>query len=661
MIPIKLTAKNFLSFKEFSYQFENKPLAIQGRNLEDKGQESNGSGKSAFNEAFEYCIFGESSRKSITKKLVRYGEKKSELSLTIYCPIREKTLLIERTINLRGSSELKLFKLSGGESPNEYNEVNFSSVPDGNKVILDWMDMNKEDLQSYYIINGEKHKSFFQKTNTEKLALLSRISNIEKVATVPEYVKSDISNTEFELNRLNNDILSSNSRESVYHEQLQREQSRDLNAELNNLLSGKDSQIEYCKNEINTINSKIKTNNSSIAEYNGYLVTVNSNVDKAVEELEEFKVSCVNYTDQFNNLNKQRHSFDTESNELRSLKNEFNIKISEIQNTLAGLISCPKCGHRFHLQKSVDVPAMESRLEELKGGTVMIDEKFNQLSESVKELDVQFNELSDKSNKDSGIVSQLNNTVFKVRNQQSEYVNYINSLTSENDRLSKQISSHESSIQSIEQEKESLKQNGFSNDGIISELNGKINGEIDFRIVKQQQIDQLNSKLIDLKQWSFNFAKFYTFLANKSLNVIQGYCNLYLNRLNSDMELKISGFKTKADGSVSSKITPYVLRGGLEEEWVSFSKGERGRIEYSSILAIQEIINSKSKYGGLNVLLMDEVSDGLDPLGLTLLLKSLSVVEKPILITTHVSNDLGVESLIVQKEFGVSKLLTKNT
>ena len=42
----KLILKNFLTYQSLEYDFVNKPLLIQGKNLTDEGQESNGSGKS---------------------------------------------------------------------------------------------------------------------------------------------------------------------------------------------------------------------------------------------------------------------------------------------------------------------------------------------------------------------------------------------------------------------------------------------------------------------------------------------------------------------------------------------------------------------------------------------------------------------------------------
>ena len=42
----KIVLKNFLTYKELEYDFKRAPLLVQGKNLTEEDQESNGSGKS---------------------------------------------------------------------------------------------------------------------------------------------------------------------------------------------------------------------------------------------------------------------------------------------------------------------------------------------------------------------------------------------------------------------------------------------------------------------------------------------------------------------------------------------------------------------------------------------------------------------------------------
>ena len=57
---------------------------------------------------------------------------------------------------------------------------------------------------------------------------------------------------------------------------------------------------------------------------------------------------------------------------------------------------------------------------------------------------------------------------------------------------------------------------------------------------------------------------------------------------------------------------------------------------------------------------IDEITEGIDPLGLKLLMKSLECFDFPILVTTHVMNVVYPEVLMVVKEFGISKIEKEN-
>lgn len=67
------------------------------------------------------------------------------------------------------------------------------------------------------------------------------------------------------------------------------------------------------------------------------------------------------------------------------------------------------------------------------------------------------------------------------------------------------------------------------------------------------------------------------------------------------------------------------------------------------------MINGTNEWGGLHFLMIDEVLEGTDPLGLALLLESLNDVGHPVYIISHVMNiRAGVRTLTVVKENGES-------
>lgn len=183
----------------------------------------------------------------------------------------------------------------------------------------------------------------------------------------------------------------------------------------------------------------------------------------------------------------------------------------------------------------------------------------------------------------------------------------------------------------------------------------KLNSQI---IETDEKIKKQESLLFDKKQWVFNFKKFSSHLANKSLKIIEGYVNKFLIDLGSDIAVRIEGYKMKADGTLSEKITPYIIRDGIVRKYGSFSKGERGRVNMSCYLALAEVINKTNKYGGFDFISLDEVTEGVDSQGIGLIAKALGKLERTIMLTTHVTDrSIHSDVLLVRKENGVSTLI----
>ena len=166
---VKIKLENFLTYEELEYNFEDKALLVQGINLTDKNQKSNGSGKSAIQTGIEFALTASNSRGVNDAELVTYGFEESKVNLFIQCDSRKETLEIDWTVKTKGSNKLSL-RLND-------KEISFSNINDGKKQILNWLDISKEDLFNYFIINSTRFKSFFGSSNREKVDLINRFSD----------------------------------------------------------------------------------------------------------------------------------------------------------------------------------------------------------------------------------------------------------------------------------------------------------------------------------------------------------------------------------------------------------------------------------------------------------------------------------------------------
>jgi DNA repair exonuclease SbcCD ATPase subunit len=659
MKPTKLTAKNFLSFKELSFDFASAPTLIVGNNQTDDNQISNGSGKSSLQAAIEFCLFAYTSRKVTDKKLIHFDEEKSELSLSINCHIRKQELRIERVIPQKGSGQCTLFIND--------NKVELATVKDCNDFIVQWIGIEKEDLSNYYIINKERFKSFFSSSNTQKIELISRFSRSNTLDDIDVLVKEDVSKLEVKLQDLNN------SKNRLYGEidglekQILTEEAIDFEEE-------KKKRISKVKESINFENENIQDHRESIESFYKKITQTKKEIISLNSELENVSKKITKENNPFDSL---IESLNEEKSEMLSIQDkidkdllnrkkterEVNLLLQEIRLNLSGTTHCPKCGHEFKVGEDVDIeeervklPTIESLLNSAKLNVKKVESNLLKIETEIEKIK---DEIYDTKRKDSEFKDNLNKIEKEIDsikdkiNKSEKDVVFFESEIKNKERF---IESCEKSILSYKERIESIKQekNDKSRVTQLKQFIDKINIDI---VNLEEKEKSLSDEIYCTNQWITNFKDFKFYLANESIKVIQGYCNKSLKEMGSDIQIMIEGYKTLSNGTIKEEITPYIIREEIRDFW-SFSGGERARMEYAMIMSIQAMINATNEYGGLQFLSTDEApSEGLDEEGIKHVIKSLSNYDFPILITTHVNNvKVNANTLTVSKVNGISTL-----
>ena len=223
----KIILENFLTYKDLEYNFSSNPLLVQGRNLTEEDQESNGSGKSGIFSGIEFCIAGSNSRDVRDKELVMFGEKEARTQLFASCDVRKESIHIDWTIKVKGSNVLTLNIIKEGASRN----VSFSNVNDGKRFILNWFDIEKEDLFNYYIINKSRFKSFFKASNKEKVELINRFSDASIIDGLDKIDTSDLKQEHISIKANINKV---EGMIEVISGQILEEKNKDVEAEIQN-------------------------------------------------------------------------------------------------------------------------------------------------------------------------------------------------------------------------------------------------------------------------------------------------------------------------------------------------------------------------------------------------------------------------------------------
>jgi hypothetical protein len=709
----RLILNDFLTYEHLDYEFESKPLLVQGLNLTDDGQTTNGTGKSGLQTGIEQCITASNSRDVRDNEIITYGKKQARAQLYASCDVRKERLHIDWDIKLSGSNVLRLKVCQYGSE--EWTDVSFSNVNDGKKSIMDWFAISREDLFNYYIINNTRFKSFFKSSNTDKVALINRFSD----ASIIEGIENiDISELEEQYSGTQTLIDQTKGKVELVEDQIMLEEGRDLKAENRLALEKIEEEIEEIGEEVVSLLGDIETTKektptiklaikvkkdlkksldadtlvieADILKEEEKLVTINIELEESKRLVDEFKGT---------DWDKERGTFKSEITKGRDdlkplltakkLAEEQEAKIlaflKGIEVTLSGSISCPKCSHEFILDGDIDElkekkskgkvlkEKVEQTLVDNKVSTESIKDSISELEtsisainvkegielESKSELSAVLNSVSRKVNEITRTITSLNGELRSVKADEAERLRDIKDLEKdlsnvaiEVGNIQKEIDGYTKEIKVLQLSMGNLKVG--NNLAQIKSLKKDLIALNETLGTHRVNYQVLGDQIYEKNQWMLNFKQFRMHLANQSLGVIEYHCNRYLDEMGSDLTVKMEGFKVRANGTIKEEINATIIR-GIERTFSSFSGGERGRLLFASILANRFMINETHPYGGLDFLGVDEVFEGVDASGLESLIESAKLLDIPVMIITHVSIEEGNDNVLtIVKENDVS-------
>lgn len=707
----KILLENFLTYEELEYSFQDKALLVQGVNLTDKNQKSNGSGKSAIQTGIEFALTASNSRGVNDKELVTYGFDKSKVKLVIECDSRKETLEIEWTIKVKGSNLLSL-------KINE-NELSFSNVNDGKKQILDWLGISKEDLFNYFIINSTRFKSFFGSSNREKVDLINRFSDssiidglekidnskleeekenieisINKIKGGVDAIKEQIEeakNFDFtkELEDTKMDIMGEISENNFFIDELKKEIKK-LDLDKKDI----DDEIDEFKVEIKRLEDSKSDLDVSIKKQEAIVANAKKAYDDKVVENDSIVVKdfSKDISKQDSVIKAQKLALGLSQEDLSKVDLDIakvNKFLSGVDVKLGGSITCPSCAHVFILdgdrevlldkkskgdellikfeesKKSIelDIEKFEKNIKEANDAKTSIRTKEDEESKLSRERESILRGLRDTLTKDEDTLSQLKRKPLKIDKDIAETNDSIGEAKLERKDIKKEqdfikntkIEDLKSKNKALEKEMSELKVS--NNVETIKKLKDSIKDREKKLLVLDKDLIEVNDKIYNRNKWANNFKQFRLHLANKSLETMQYRTNEFLKELGNDILVRLDGYKVKANGTIKEEISATIIRDG-ERTFSSLSGGEQVRVLFSSILANRYLINATHPHGGLDFLSVDEVFDKIDSLGMKYLIRSAKKLETCIMVISHVSDEdlAGEDILTIVKENGVSKI-----
>lgn len=668
---VNIRAKNFLSFKSLDYDIKNgQPVLIQGENLSDPGQESNGSGKSAIMTVIEYALLHTTSRKVNDAELIYWwdGSDIADISLTMFCPIRNEQLMIERSLSVK----------YGGQSQLSVNGVIVYSFEDKmvaeiDRFIIDWIGISKEDLQNFFILSKYRYTSFFNASNTQLIQLIGRFSNADIIAGIDKDILKQSDALEFR----RAEYINQKNQQYGAIEAHKENKERELKVDKTELVTQRLDEIDRLVIEEGQLimhnNTQICNNYEAISKFNEELLKVDTSLKevkgkilKVQEELpnveNKVNVSLKNIKQIDESRDKSNQSIDSQNKN----RQELLLMIQDIDRNLMGTTICPKCGHEFVVGKTdISVEDERKALDDSKLLLSGVENTIESIKTELGKLNISMNEaIRDKTRHQAEyeeyqtMLRQLNNNILSIEKGRGDISLHISKHENDIITLKQSIDASEKKIRLLNESKADVNEDMFDNKNRIKAIDEQI-AQCETKIVEiEEQVKVTEEEIFRIKKWAYTFKEFQQWLSVKTLKVLQGYANKFLKDLGSDLQVIISGFKMKTDGTLSDKINCMVLRDGEEKSFGSFSGGERVRLESAMILTVAHAINSTNKRGVFNFLGMDEIQESIDSRGLSDLIDSLMSMDKTILLTTHIpANNFACEVLKVVKENKVSRII----
>jgi DNA repair exonuclease SbcCD ATPase subunit len=615
--PVKIEFKNLFSHVDSSYEFKNnRCVVIFGDNRTDRSLENNGAGKTTLFEAICIALTNESLRNIKKDNFINREADSCFISFELHNPVLRKELIIQRTFFRGGKSvNVKIFE-------NGIQNTQVTSVAEANKRVLELIGISREDLLRYYIISQDNHYTFFTASDTEKKEIMNRITSADMINPAIEELnnRKAIKQDELRLLSLETDKLSGK-RETLAEQRLELLEAGNNDeeiAELEERISDTEDLLKKNKEEALVIDEEIAI------------------VEKALSEITIPDVS---------NLKAERKKKRSELDSFESELRELNRVKKNLKNELSDSIECPSCGHEF-IQSDLGLSVEDA--ERLLSET---DKEISKVTKKIEDAEAKIKALTIKIEKAESIQERYDEFEDKLNRLKRKRSNKKN----EEQDLQKKIKRYEEQIVALKDEKK--------DNSAIKKIEAKIK-ECDDEISRYKEAMKPIEEELDLiKFWLFNMGKsgFMTYLANKSVKIIEGITNSYLRKFGVDISVLINGFTILKSGEVREKIDVFVSNDGVtSENFMAKSGGERGRVTLAGVLGIQHLINLSSNGGGLNLLVFDECFHGMDSRGQENIIKIFERMGVTILvITQNVSEGFNNENTLrVVKENGVSRYIS---
>lgn len=461
----------------------------------------------------------------------------------------------------------------------------------------------------------------------------------------------------------------------------------------NSVLQNKTGELSRIQEEQVALSDEIEAVNLKVTAQQEVCSTLKP---QHAEFTAEATTKSENYKKQLADLEKELSEANKLSASLLEKRRTHSAAIELLRNKIAGVITCPRCEFEFVASdSSFDVTQGEMELEQLQAEAdqttqkrtetektiVIIEQDQKEIQQSRRQLntdnsqwltkvdaaDKELQTLNFKleslqrkgqqlTEKIVSVQKEIENTRRKMFDEAYEIIDSaIASRKREIKTLNEDVAAAESSIETLYTTIGEI--NNSSPDDVIKSLRESLK-EVRTRsnetLKRKSEVEQ---RLRKLQEQGQRFAQFKSYLANTKIEALSQITNEFLESIGSDIRIQFSGYTVLKTGKVREKISISLLRDGVDcGSFGKFSEGEKARVNLSSILAMQKLVNSNCDDDkGLDLLVLDEILAAVDEQGNAKMFESINRLGITALVVSHghVSESYP-HTLIIRKENGKS-------
>lgn len=475
-----------------------------------------------------------------------------------------------------------------------------------------------------------------------------------------------------------------------------------MSEQYKNLLSEQKNSIKQIKRQIDDATATLK---QSKDEQQRYAESYKKHCDDETKLTEKDIALKEKINAEISKIDVKLDKIEEDINANKKRQAELSALISRNETLLNGAVICPKCQHKFFVNEDITVDDVKKTLDDLRSEERtkkeeaaklikefdFVDEDGAKKSEEIdsinakmkarsNELDAEYRELKSLSGK----VDQAENSVISLQKQLANAENELDRLNGKIEVMRNRLFGEITGI--LEGRVMNGKNYIEQQDSSIVFLKGQMSQyqqskkelieapETDFEASLQESLEkyqdelksaqkiasEIETKYNRLKEQELHFTMFKSYIANKKIDALSHIVNDFLEKIGSDIRLKLEGFTVTKTGKFRDKISVQVMRDGIDcGSYHKFSGGEKARLNLACILSLHTLTNSNCEEGkGLDFIIIDELLDKSDEVGMATYCEALNKLGQTALLITQggISEGYPHKLLIVKKQ-GVSTIL----